>query len=295
MLLRSATVSGFPLSLPLLFLLLLLGGLGVAGRDLLLLRRYRWPLLGGLVAVWCLPLTALQLLQLTSAWGLPEGGITQVAGAGVLVGLTLVAMMPAAASSVGWSQLSHGNVTISVGLVFFSTLLTPVVLDLIGSASRSPGPLVGGMELMCWILPAVLLGIAFRGLLGPSRASDLRPYTRILSAAILLLLNYLNAAIALPRVTGHIASGMLVVTILLTALLCALGFVGGWVVSRLVRNEPAAAHALVFGVGMKNTGMALVLAGLWLESFPLATVVIITYTLIQHVLAGCYQAAMHGR
>lgn len=45
----------------------------------------------------------------------------------ILVSLALVVAMPVAGSSTAWAQNANGNLALSLGLVFFSTILSPVV------------------------------------------------------------------------------------------------------------------------------------------------------------------------
>ena len=56
--------------------------------------------------------------------------------AGLLVGLALVATMPVANSSVGWTQNADGNLGLGLALVVLSILLspwvTPNLLSLLG-------------------------------------------------------------------------------------------------------------------------------------------------------------------
>src|SRR5207248_9478803 len=48
----------------------------------------------------------------------------------LLVGLALVAAMPVAGSSTAWSQNNNGDLTVSLGLVLLSTLLSPLTTPL---------------------------------------------------------------------------------------------------------------------------------------------------------------------
>ena len=81
-----------------------------------------WALLWGTLAVWIAP----ALLVLVAAVVVPlvvDGPST----AGLLVGLALVASMPVANSSVGWTQLVRGNLALSLALVLVTIFLCPWV------------------------------------------------------------------------------------------------------------------------------------------------------------------------
>ncbi len=45
----------------------------------------------------------------------------------ILVGLALVAAMPIAGGSTAWAQNANGNLALSLGLVLFSTILSPII------------------------------------------------------------------------------------------------------------------------------------------------------------------------
>jgi BASS family bile acid:Na+ symporter len=125
---------------------------------------------------------------------------------------------------------------------------------------------------------------------GKERLAAVRPRLKLASATVLLLLNYANASLALPQVVADFHPQRLSWLVAVTLGVCATTFLSGWLLARAGRLEPAARHSLVFGIGMKNTGIALTLAALWVESQPLATVAIIAYTLTQHMLAAGYHA-----
>ena len=59
----------------------------------------------------------------------------------ILVGLALVASMPIAGSSTAWAQNADGELALSLGLVLFSTLLSPVTTPL---ALHSAGLMASG-------------------------------------------------------------------------------------------------------------------------------------------------------
>jgi predicted Na+-dependent transporter len=103
-----------------------------------------------------------------------------------------------------------------------------------------------------------------------------------------LLLNYINSAVALPHVLESPTS-LLVATAILATALSAVGLVCGWAIARLLRLTDESRAALMFGLSMKHTGLALILAGVVLREQPLAILIIVLATLMQHLLAGLAQ------
>jgi BASS family bile acid:Na+ symporter len=223
---------------------------------------------------------------------------------GLLVGLALVAAMPVANSSAGWSQSAGGNVALSLGLVVLSIVLcplaTPQVLRGMGLALSAGDTekierLVAefsGARFIVWVIFPSLAGACAAWLLGAARAAALRPWLRLVTLVDLLLLNYANAALALPKVlreepwrsTGAAAWLGLSVSLLGVGLAIVLG--------RALRVARDGRIALLFGLSMKHTGLALVLAGEVLSDQPRVILVIVLATLAQHVVAAAIDASL---
>src|SRR5262249_10865590 len=124
-------------TLPMLMLavLLLNAGLGVQiSRPGELVRTS--PLLAaGLAANLLIPLAFLFVAaQALRPWHEPDEAQY------LLVGLAVVAAMPVAGSSTAWSQNNNGDLSVSLGLVLLSTLLSPVTTPLsLHAAGRIAG------------------------------------------------------------------------------------------------------------------------------------------------------------
>lgn len=280
MTIRSQEVWHCPLTVLMLSGMLFLAGLGIeAGEVRRALRSWQHVLVG------C-------VLLVLAPWGVVAtlNVLPGLFPAGILAGLGLVALMPSAASSVAWTQLSRGNVAINVALILLSTILAPALLGVIAQQSHFHFGEAGTsiLEIGMWIVPAVLVGALVRQLVGATRIQFIRPMLKVGSASILLLLNYVNASAALPKIVGDFQPLVLLVLVLTVWGMCGAVFFASWCLTRWFGVGEAEARSLVFGIGMKNTGMALVLAGLWLEQYPLALVAIIIYTFSQHLLAAGY-------
>jgi BASS family bile acid:Na+ symporter len=294
------TSAGFeevPLSLPLLLLAVMLFSAALL-TDLSQIRIVsRHPVVLGvaLLAVWLGP----ALLVLAAGWIVPalvDGEETS----GLLVGLALVATMPVANSSVGWTQNAAGNLGLGLALVVLSILLspwvTPNLLSLLGM-SLSPREQAdcerlvsqfSGVFFIIWVILPTAAGLACRYLLRPARVAHVASWFTLASAAALLLLNYINSALALPRVR-EASMSLLLATAAFAAALSVVGLVLGWALAWLLRVQPPTRAALMFGLSMKHTGLALILAGAVLADQPLAILIIVLATLVQHVMAGVVQ------
>lgn len=285
------------LSLPLLLLALMLFSAALL-TDLSQIRcvlQQPLVLCVALLAVWLGP----ALLVVAAGWVVPWA-VGGQATAGLLVGLALVATMPVANSSVGWTQNAEGNLALGLALVVVSISLspwtTPHLLSLLGM-SLSPGERTyceqlvtqfSGVFFIIWVLLPTLAGIACRYLATPQCVSTVGCWFTLASAAALLVLNYINSALALPKVYDSPTSLLLATAALATAL-SVVGLVVGWAMAWLMRLSAETRSALLFGLSMKHTGLALILAGAVLAQQPLAILMIVLATLIQHLLAGLLQ------
>ena len=292
-------IGDVPFSLPLLLLAVMLFSAALLTdlSQIRLVSRHPIVLLIALVLVWLGP----ALLVLAAGWLVPwivDGRAT----AGLLVGLALVATMPVANSSVGWTQNASGNLGLSLALVVLSITLspwvTPNLLSLLGMSLSDQEQAYcealvaqfSGAFFIIWVILPTAAGLACRYLITSRRVEFLGSWFVLASAAALLMLNYINSALALPKIHEAPIS-LLAATTLLAIALSLVGLVLGWALAWLLGVKPQTRSALMFGLSMKHTGLALILAGAVLANQPLAILMIVLATLVQHLLAGIVQWA----
>lgn len=284
-----------PLSLPMLLLALLLlnAGLGVQTAHLRNLLFRPWILMAGLAANLLIPIAYIfAMSQSLRLWHNPD----EVQN--ILVGLALVASMPIAGSSTAWTQNANGDLSLSLGLVLGSTLLspltTPLALHSVGLMTTGDysedlhemaGTVAGSFLAVCVILPSAL-GILIRAVAGSERIARTKPTLKLLNSLNLLVLNYSNASVSLPESIHNPDPDFLMVTLAVVCGLCVLAFAAGWVLARLFRVDFAQRTSLMFGLGMNNNGTGLVLATMALADHPRVMLPIIFYNLVQHLVAG---------
>jgi bile acid:Na+ symporter, BASS family len=288
------------LSLFLLAVLLFIAALMTDVSRIRFVLQHPLLLASALAAVWLGPAA----LVVVAGWVVPWAVGGQET-AGLLVGLALVAAMPVANSSVGWVQSAAGNLALALALVVLSILLspwaTPYLLSWLGM-SLSPVERAyterlvtnfSGMFFIVWVLLPTAAGFLVRYLVGSARVASAASWLSLVSAIALLILNYTNSALALPKVLES-STSLLVATGLLAAALSVVGLACGWTLARLLGMPAETQTALMFGLSMKHTGLALILAGAVLNDQPLATLMIVLATLMQHLLAGVAQWRMQG-
>lgn len=274
--------------------LLFAAGFAVKGEHLRGVFRRPSALVLGLVASITVPvlvlLTAAPLLVL---WHDP------IEARDVLVGLAVVAAMPVAGSSAGWSRAADGDCALSLGLVLLSTLLSPLTTPLaFGTAARlAPGDAGGvldglagvggaGAFVVAWVVLPTALGLAARRAVGGTRADATSPWIKQVTAVVLLVLCYANASACLPSVFAEPDWDCLALVAVTAGLMCVTAFGSGLVVARIVRADPARRASLVFGVGMSNNGAGLALAAGALAGCPMALLPVVAVNLVQHLAAG---------
>jgi len=281
------------LPMVMLALLLLNAGLGIQSSQLKGLRHLWVVLLAGLLANFVVPVCFIYLAMPVFGLWLPPDKVQ-----GLLLGLALIASMPIAGASTAWSQNTDGNLVLSLGLVILSTMLSPLTApatlavlgrlatgeyarDLAGIANLETGIFM----MLCVVIPSVL-GIFMSWLLGEGRMAKAKPFLKLLNWINLLLLIYSNASTALPQAVRYPDITLCFITLGAAIVLCILAFSAGWGVGRLVGADEPEQTSLMYGLGMNNNGTALVLASLALADHPEVMLPIITYNLVQHVIAG---------
>lgn len=288
-------------SLPLLMLASLLfnAGLGVKMRELNQLLRNPLVMLGGVFGNLAIPLTFIIALSFVmSFWHNPEE-VQQI-----LVGLALVASMPIAGASTAWSQNANGNLALSLGLVLSTTLLSPLLTPLVlhtvgfvttGDYSEDLHELASGgviSFLGAWVILPSLLGILVHWILGEHCVAIVKPHLKLINYGILLLLNYSNASLTLPKAISQPDIDFLAIMLVVVVALCIIAFASGYWLAQVLRTDRNELISLMFGLGMSNNGTGLVLASMALTDHPQVMLPIIFYNIVQHLVASSVDFAV---
>ncbi len=281
------------LSLFMLSLLLFNAGLGIKAQELKGLQKKWQLLLWGIAANAIMPI--ILVFSLNSLLGLWHSNDELQ---NLLVGLALVIAMPIAGSSTAWSQNANGNLGLSLGLVFFSTLASPITAPLVlhafahitgGDYAEDLHELAsqGTNTFLCLVVVApALIGLFTNQLLGEQRVAKIKPHIKLINFLFLLLLNYSNASTSLPEVFKRPDWDFLALVLMVTSIVCAISFFAGWLIARIFKGDKGDKAALMFGLGMNNNGTGLVLASTALYDHPAVMLPVIFYTLVQQVIAA---------
>ncbi|GJL79571.1 MAG: transporter [Nitrospinaceae bacterium] len=195
-----------------------------------------------------------------------------------MIGLVLVACCPGGTASNVVCFIARTNVALSVSLTTFSTLLavffTPVLTtllieslskDLLGTAIRvdTMGLLINTLKIVILpVLAGVFLNHYFHG-----AVKKINPYTPLLAVlSIVFIVDYILAA----KKTAILETGFRLLTAIL--ILHTLGFLLGYLLSRLLKFRKKDAETVSIEVGMQNSGLATELARSNFPGYALATV-----------------------
>jgi len=216
----------------------------------------------------------------------------------LLVALAIVGSMPIAGSSTAWAQNAEGNVALSMGLIMGSTLTAPLTTPLVlhsvaavttGDYAEDLAELAAGQTqlfLLVTIVAPTILGLLVRRGVGAARVARAAPGVKLTNQAVLIALNYSNAALALPQVFASPDADYLALVGAVASALCATAFVAGWQLGRPLRAQPPERVSLLFGLGMNNNGSGLVLASSALADHHRVLLCIVVYNLVQQIAAG---------
>lgn len=289
--------TNFSISLFMLSFLLFNAGLGIQTRELSGLKKKPQLVLVGFLVNLVLPVVLIFALRgALGTWH--DADELQ----NLLVGLALIAAMPIAGSSAAWAQNANGNLSLSLGLVLASTILspftTPLVLHAYGSITHGDYSedlhelaSQGTNAFLCLtvVLPS-LLGMLTHFILKDEKTARLKPVLKLVNFLFLLTLNYSNASVSLPGVFSNPDWDLLIFVLLCTSAVCSIAFLAGWAISKLFKTDLSDRASLMFSLGMNNNGTGLVLASSALADHPAVLLPMIFYTLAQQIIAAVVDA-----
>ncbi|MGH7720506.1 MAG: bile acid:sodium symporter family protein [Gemmatimonadaceae bacterium] len=267
--------------LPVAIVVIMFGlGLTLAGQDFARVARYpRAVALGLIFQLAALPLVAYLVVRLF--------GMSSV----LAMGLMILALSPAGATSNMISYLSKGDLALAVTLTALSSLVTPFTIPVLGQFFMSRfmgtatvialpvGPTV--VQLVLVTLAPVAVGMLIRRV-APGFAARTQQPLKVLSLAFLFVVIVGVLVQNGPKLPGFFAAtGLPALTLNVAAL--ALGFFG----ARAAGIERPQAITLGVEVGVHNGTMALFVTGTLLNN-PEMSIAPAIYSLIMFVTAAAY-------
>jgi BASS family bile acid:Na+ symporter len=183
----------------------------------------------------------------------------QLAAGTILDGST-----PAGVSSNLFTFLAHGAVALAVSLTFVHTVLSPLLTPAFTTAFAGKYVSVDFFTLMKQMLEMVLvpvgLGLAARYALGPRRLKIVRPFLPMVSALLLYGVALGLVAEAAPAISKNLDWVPIIGAT--TSVLTLINLAVAYVLSKALRLNEANSRAIMFDVGVYNSGLGAVLASI---------------------------------
>ncbi|MDF2568985.1 MAG: bass: bile acid transporter [Sporomusa sp.] len=234
------------------------------------------------VPIWILVLIHIITPMIAWSAGLllfPQDPLTRL---GYLVG----ASTPIGVTSVIWTALAQGNVSIALVAVTLDTFIVPIMLPFFFKIVIGQSLQIDYMQMMVELLQMItipsILGMALhdysRGILTPVT----KTVANFISKIAFFVVIFINAAIIGPDITWDLSTLKIILT---TMILVAGGYMTGFVGSYVLKNRSKeTTFAMIYCVGLRNASFGMVLA---LSFFPPAVAVPITmFMLFQQPFAA---------
>ncbi|CAG7641111.1 Pantothenate precursors transporter PanS [Paenibacillus solanacearum] len=194
------------------------------------------------------------------AWG--TGHLMLPGDPQLVTGLVLLLALPTGIVSFMWVSLYKGNIALTLSIILIDTLLSPFIVP--GVMSLIVGTNVdmdvfGMMKglLIMVVAPSVigmLLNQWTRGRIKTVLGPRLAPFSKIGLAVVIMI----NSAFVAPFFTGiNLKLAWLAVVIIVTV---ALGYIGGYYLTRALGWGKELAITMTFNCGMRNISAGAVLA-----------------------------------
>lgn len=183
------------------------------------------------------------------------------------IGLVLEYAIPTGVASLMWVGICGGNSPLCLSIVLLDTLLSPAVIPLtlkvlVGSVVEMDT--VGMMrDLLIMVAIPALIGMTLYQVTRGRVAQTWRPTLAPFSKIMLLVIIISNATGCAPFLRN--LNRTLVLIMVVVFLLCLLGFLAGYWVARLLKQDYPTVETVCLNTGLRNISAGAVLA---MEFFP---------------------------
>lgn len=215
--------------------------------------------------------------------------------ANLIAGMVLEFSVPTAVSGLMWITVYDGNSPLSLSLVVIDTILAPFAIPvalqlLLGSRiTMDVGEMMSDLIFMVAIpaIAAMCLNQISKGKVKETWPSKLAPFSKL---ALIYVVTCNSSKIA-PYVKSMNAERILVALVILV--LAAGGYVLGWFVARIMKQDQETTVSLIYGIGMRNISTGAVIAAAYFPGEVVFPVMI--GTLFQQVLAATFGKVLIDR
>ncbi|HDV7284193.1 bile acid:sodium symporter family protein [Mannheimia glucosida] len=190
--------------------------------------------------------------------------------ADLAIGVILVGCCPGGTSSNVMTYLARGNTALSVACTTISTLLAPVLTPAIFYLFASQWLEINASAMFISVLQMVLLpifvGVVIRTIF-KQKVEQFSQTMPLISVIAIVLIVTAVVSVSRDRI---IESGLLIFAVV--ALHNGLGYLIGYLASRLLKLPMADSKAVAIEVGMQNSGLGAALAALHFKANPVIAV-----------------------
>ena len=195
---------------------------------------------------------------------------------GYLVGTST----PIGVTSVIWTAIAGGNVTVALVAVTLDTLIIPIILPFFFKVIIGQSLQIDYLQMMFQLLAMITLPSIAGMLIHDYGKKDMLPdclkiVGNFLSKAAFFTVIFINAAIVGPDISWDLSTLKIV---LVTMLIVAAGYLLGYLGSFIFKNRTKEITlAMIYCVGLRNASFGVVLA---LTFFPHAVAIPVTMTIL---------------
>lgn len=186
------------------------------------------------------------------------------------IGVILVGSCPGGTSSNVMTFLARGNTALSVACTTISTLLAPILTPAVFYLFASQWLEINASAMFISVLQMVLLpifiGLVIRAIF-KQKIEQFSQTMPLVSVVAIVLIVTAVVAVSKDRI---IESGLLIFAVV--ALHNGLGYLVGYIVSRVFKLNLSDSKAVAIEVGMQNSGLGAALAALHFKANPVIAV-----------------------
>ena len=210
-------------------------------------------------------------------------------------GTILDGSVPAGVSSNLFTFIAHGSVALAISLTFIHTLLSPLLTPAFTSVLASKYVPVNFFALLQQMLQLVVvpvvLGLAIRYGAGEKRIRRTEPFLPLLSAVLLYSIELGLVSHSAPAIQKNIEWVPIVAGV--TSLLTMVNLVVAYALAKGLRLSERQARAIMFDVGVYNSGLGAVLAGL--NFGPLSVLPPLLNSVLNMIIGALIASYLHNR
>jgi len=210
-------------------------------------------------------------------------------------GTILDGSVPAGVSSNLFTFIGHGSVALAISLTFIHTLLSPFLTPAFTSVLASKYVPVDFLamlhQMMQLVVVPVVLGLALRYGAGEKRIKRAEPFLPMLSAILLYGIELGLISHSAPAIRNNLDWMPVVAGV--TSMLTAVNLALAYLLAKGLRLPERQARAIMFDVGVYNSGLGAVLAGL--NFGPLSVLPPLLNSVMNMIIGALLAAFLHNR